>query len=136
MQSMAICYEDLPDEIRAQIWKHRTIFRKDAATIIFRNLAKHKNKMILIEFSENSTEYHIDEYSLLWFTDVYGRCIAEYDMKNATMTLGEGGPDYLSDIRNVKIDLGDTIGETLDEDTFETDFSGDILSARERFAEG
>ena len=33
-------YDDLPRELRALIWEKRTELRKDAATIIFRNLVR------------------------------------------------------------------------------------------------
>ena len=38
---MPTTYEHLPNELRAMIFGYRTVLRKDAAIIIFRNLARH-----------------------------------------------------------------------------------------------
>ena len=43
-----------------------------------------------------------DHYIHLHRLVTVARCIAECDVKNATMSFGDGGPDYLSDIRNVR----------------------------------
>ena len=150
---MAVCYEDLPNEIRALIWKYRTIhretMRKKAATIIYRNLAKNYNKKALIELSKNLAEGLAEEdaaaaeeegddydvYDTIMFFDAYYREIAEYDMEDGTMTLHNAATEYLSDIRNVIADLDMPDGHDAGDGIYAVELEGDIHSARDRFAE-
>ena len=70
----ATTYEDLPHETRAMIWKYRTVLRKQAATIMFRNIAKfviakRACRFCLELFSRELvalTEYYIDEEGNDW----------------------------------------------------------------------
>ena len=149
---MAVCYEDLPNEIRALIWKYRTIhretMRKKAATIIYRNLAKNYTKKALIELSKNLAEGlaedaaaaeeegdDYDVYDTIVLFDAYYREIAEYDMEDGTMTLHSAATEYLSDIRNVIADLDMPDGHDAGDGIYAVELEGDIHSARDRFAE-
>jgi hypothetical protein len=149
---MAVCYEDLPNEIRALIWKYRTIHRetmcKKAATIIYRNLAKNYNKKVLIELSKNLAEGiaedaaaaeeegdDYDVYDTIMFFDAYHREIAEYDMEDGTMTLHSAATEYLSDIRNVIADFDMPDGHDAGDGIHAVELEADIHSARNRFAE-
>lgn len=71
---LATTYEDIPYEIRAMIWKYRTVLRKHASTIIFRNIArfvivKRACRFCLELFSHEYvavTGYYIDEEGERW----------------------------------------------------------------------
>eukprot|EP00966_Prymnesium_polylepis_P296193 6842075-Prymnesium_polylepis.1 len=98
-------YEDLPDDVRAVIWKYRTELRKQAATIIFRNLARNaianRLSQFLVGLSHAFLMVSADQYShgllVVWDKHRVGKVQYIYPRVNA----------FLSDIRNLEIDYGD-----------------------------
>ena len=115
---MPTTYEDLPNELRAMILKYRTVLRKDAAIIIFRNLARNsiaKRLSGFLEWEVKLTLQYVlpDKYEDIpnsiecWaFADKYsGDPFAAYTV---WLNIDGGKLDihcnsFFSDIRNLKI---------------------------------
>jgi hypothetical protein len=72
---LATTYEDLPYEVRAMIWKYRTVLRKHASIIMFRNISrfvivKRACRFCLELFNHEYvalTGYYIDEEGERWY---------------------------------------------------------------------
>ena len=103
-------YECLPWEIRATIWKYRATMRKDAATIIFRNFARHLITGYLNDFLEEmlseqesslESEQDFDPHHI-------GACAGQYNSPFACLDRSDGlhiyDPSFVTDWRNVFLD--------------------------------
>ena len=103
-------YECLPWEIRATIWKYRATMRKDAATIIFRNFARHLitgylndflEEMLSEQESSSESEQDFDPHHI-------GACAGQYNSPFACLDRSDGlhiyDPSFVTDWRNVLLD--------------------------------
>ena len=103
-------YECLPWEIRATIWKYRATMRKDAATIIFRNFARHLitgylndflEEMVSEQESSSESEQDFDPHHI-------GACAGQYNGPFACLDRSDGlhiyDPSFVTDWRNVFLD--------------------------------
>ena len=130
LEMPATTYKDLPNELRAVIFEHRTAMRKDAAIIIFRNLAKnliikrlrHVCEQIIeeqleyeeqlkyelqLEYEEQKDPYYTAitaaQYGKAW-DDVIATYNAFRDEPGGKLEICYDGKAFVSDIRNLKID--------------------------------
>ena len=112
-------YDDLPDNVRAVIWKYRTELRKQAATIIFRNLARNAIANRLSPFLAG-----LSSALLMVYADQYFSTPLVFWDEHKVQYINPRVNAFLSDIRNLEIDYGD-VSYSGDEDVDITEFVRD-----------
>ena len=150
MHPCKVMYDDLPQELRALIWKKRTELRKDAATIIFRNLVRNLITRDFKNFLESALYYQKDRLEgpqedypfdinyISAYADHYldrqrtfgSDTIAGLEF-NGELTLYENS--FVTDIRNIL--LRDWYGKNFGNhsEDGEVDLTDAICEAREEF---
>ena len=122
----ATTYEDIPNEVRVMIWKYRTELRKQAATIIFRNLARNAIANRLSQFLQflDASNPHRSPALLMVYADQYSYGLLVYWNKQKVQYIHPRVNAFLSDIRNLEIDY-DNVHHSEDGDVDLTEFVRD-----------